>query len=205
MMQRPGHRPVSTTWTPTSRHACPRVGHEIVDLVEARDAYRRRASELGLVHGQDHLARLRDDRLRYAHLVDVEIEQRAVRVERRRADQRIIDLEATDEIHGERADDGAIAGTHPATRRDHFDRCARRQNIDDVQIVGDDQQVAVTGQVRGDRLGRRTDIDEQTSTVRDERRGRRADRGLGTARDRTACRMVEIVDAGRDDCSAMDA
>src|SRR3954468_3019497 len=80
------------------RVALAAVGDEGIDLREVADPDRRGALELGCVGNQDDLAGIGDDGLRHLHLAKVEIEQRAVMVDGRSSDHRVVDLELLDEI-----------------------------------------------------------------------------------------------------------
>ena len=68
------------------------------------------------------MAGIADDRPRRHHLAIVEIEKRAVIVDRRDADHRPIDLELRDELDRALADDAAVGLAHHAAGDDHLDR-----------------------------------------------------------------------------------
>ena len=102
------------------------IGDEGVDLREMADAHRRRALELGRVGDEDDVPGIGDDRLRDLHLAKIEIEQRAVMVDRRGADDRVVDLELPDEIDRRLADDAAVGAAHHAAGDHHLDRRDRR-------------------------------------------------------------------------------
>src|SRR3546814_5638127 len=72
------------------RHA---VGEDGVDLVHMGEAHYGVAAELGMIGGEEHPARVLDDRLGGAHLAVVEVEQRAVVVDARDADDAEVALE----------------------------------------------------------------------------------------------------------------
>ncbi len=92
------------------------VGDEAVDLAEMRDADGRRPVELGRVRDEDHMTGVGDDRLRHFHFAIVEVEQRAVGVDRRSADDSKIDLELPDEIYRCFADHRAVRRPNDAAR-----------------------------------------------------------------------------------------
>ena len=99
-----------------------RIGHEIVELRDVADAHRGGPFELHAVGNQDRLARAVHDRLGDLDLAVVEVEQRAVLVDRRGADDGVIDLELADEIDRGLADDAAVGVPHDAARDDDLDR-----------------------------------------------------------------------------------
>jgi hypothetical protein len=86
------------------------VGDEEIDVAQVADPYRRDAFELQPVGHQDGMARIVEDGAGDAHLAIVEIEQRAVLLDRRRPDDGVVDLELADEIDRARTD--------PRRRRD---------------------------------------------------------------------------------------
>ena len=129
----------------------------------------RRAFELQPIGDEDDLPGVGDDRLADAHLAVVEVEQRALLVDRRGADHGVIDLELADEIDRRAADDAAVGAPHRAAGDDHLDPRVAVEDGRDVDVVGDDQQPLVVEERAGDLLGRRADIDEQRGVVGDER------------------------------------
>src|SRR3546814_12968496 len=62
------------------------------------EAHHGVAAELGMIGGEEHPARVLDDRLGGAHLAVVEVEQRAVVVDARDADDAEVDLELLDGV-----------------------------------------------------------------------------------------------------------
>ena len=73
------------------------------------------------VRDQHDAARVGDDRLRRLHLAIVEVEQRALLVDRGRADDGVVDLELADQADRGRADHRAVGAAHRAAGHDHLD------------------------------------------------------------------------------------
>ena len=105
-----------------------------------------RRAELRAVTHQHDAAGVGDDRLCRLHLAIVEIEQRPLLVDGRSGtDDGVIDLELADQLDRRR---------DAAPCREQWmlvlDLRVPVQHHRDIEIVGDDQQVLVTGQRRGD-------------------------------------------------------
>ena len=81
----------------------------------------RVAAELGVVGGEEDLARVGDDRLRDAHLLVVEVEQGAVEVDAADPDHAEVDPELADQVDRRLADDAAVARAHHAAGDDHLE------------------------------------------------------------------------------------
>ena len=75
---------------------------------------------------------LADDRLRDAHLVIVEIEQRAVGIDAADADDAEIDAELADQVDRRLADDAAVAAAHDAAGDDHLEVSFSAKMLRDV-------------------------------------------------------------------------
>ena len=84
------------------------VGDERLDLADMGDADRGAAAELCGVRHQHDVAGVGDDGLRHLHFAIVEIQQRALLVDRRGPDDGVVDLELADQLRRGRADDCAI-------------------------------------------------------------------------------------------------
>ena len=96
---------------------------------------------------------------------------------------RIIDLELLDEIDRRVAHDAAVFPAHDPTGSHHFDCLERKQCVDDVQVVGDDGQTEVPGEIAHNLLGRSADVHDQRSMVRNQRRGTPSDCRLALGRE----------------------
>jgi len=169
------------------------------------DPHRRRAVQLRRIDREDDAAGIFEDRLRHAHFVDVEIEKVAIRLDPRCADQGEVDLEPPDEIDRERTDDRPVVRADAPAGGDDLDPGTVGENVDDVQIVGDDHQPAPVDKVLRNRLRRRADVDEQAAAIRDECRRRRADRGLRRRSDTAAFGVGEVVRSRTRDRAAVNA
>ena len=168
------------------------------------DAHRRAALELGTVGDQHHATGVGDDRLRHLHLAIVEIQQRALLVDRGGADDGIIHLELADQADGAGADDRAVGAADIAARHDHLDTRMAIELHRHVEVVGDDEQVFMRGERARDLLGGGSDVDEQRAAVRNLRRGRHPDRLLLVGSDKAAGFVGKIFNARRDDGAAVD-
>ena len=72
------------------------------------DADRRGALIFGAVGDEDRLAGVFDDRLRGADFAIVVVKDRAVLIDRRGADDRVVGLELAEEVDGRLADNAAV-------------------------------------------------------------------------------------------------
>src|SRR5262245_21754478 len=97
------------------------VSDESVDLAEMADAHGCGPLELGGIRDEDHLPGIGDDCLRHLHLAEIEIEQRAVMVDGRGADDGVVDLELLDEINSGLADNAAVGAAHDAAGNHHLE------------------------------------------------------------------------------------
>ena len=180
------------------------VGDEGLDLADMGDAHRRAAAELGGVGDQHDAAGIGDDGLRHLHLAIVEVEQRALLVDRGRPDDGVVDLELADQLRRGRADHRTVGAPHRAAGDHHLDAGMAVEQHRDVEIVGDDEEVLVRGQRARHLLGRGADIDEERAAVRDQRGGRGTDRLLLVGGDEPPRLVGEVFDAGGDDGAAVD-
>ena len=74
--------------------------------------------------------------------------KRAVLVDRRGADHRIVDLELPDEIDRRLADDAAVGAAHDAAGDHHLDRRVDAHHVGNIDVIGDDHQPAMVEQRR---------------------------------------------------------
>ena len=170
-----------------------------------RDADRGAAAQFGGVGDEHGGARVGDDRLRHLHLAIVEVEQRALLINRGGADDGVIDLELADQLRGGGADHGAVGTAHRAASHDHLDARMAVEQHRDIEVVGDDEQILVRGQCGGDLFRRGADVDEERAAVGDARRGGRPDRLLLVSGDEAARLIGEVLHTRGDDRAAMDA
>ena len=161
------------------------VGDEGLDLGHVRDADRRAAAEFSGIGDQHDAARVGDDGLRHLHLAIVEVEQRALLVDRGRTDDGVIDLELADQADRGRADHSAVGAAHRAARHDHLDARVPVQEHRDVEVVGDNQQVLMRGQRARDFFRRGANVDEQRAAVGNPLSRGKADRPLLLCRHET--------------------
>ena len=135
------------TSTPQRRHISAivlgwqAIRHKNIDFRHLRDFDRRGARELAAVGDEDDFAGVFDDRARNLDLVDVEIQQSAIRIDGRRADDRHVGAELLDLLHRDCADDPAVALPDDPASDDHLDRLVAIQLVGDMKIIGNDQQV----------------------------------------------------------------
>ena len=169
------------------------------------DADRRRALELGGVGDEDDVPCIGDDRLRDLDLAKVEIEQGAVMIDRRGADDGIIDLELLDEIDGGLADNAAVRAAHHAAGDHHLDRGIDAHPVGNIDVIGDNHQPVMVEKRLAHGLGRGADVDEKRGVIRDQPRRRKTDRLLLVGGDLAPRLVFHVLDAGREQRPAMDA
>ncbi len=168
------------------------------------DANRRAAPQFRRVGDQHHAARIGNDGLGRLHLAIVEIEQRALLVDRGGADDGVIDLELADQADGGRSDHGAVGTSHRPARHDHLDARMPVKQHRDIEVVGDDEQILMRGQRACHLLRGGADVDEQRAAIGNLRRRGRADRLLLFRRDEPARFVSEVLDAGGNDGAPMN-
>ncbi len=136
------------------------------------------------------------DGLRRPHLLVIVIEQRPVGVDAADADHRHVDPELAERVAGKLAQHRPVAVAHGAARHDDVELRRLRERERDVQVVGDDAEIVVPGQLPGDRLGRRADVDEDRAMRRDPARRETPDPGLFRQQRHPAIGVVDVLDAG---------
>src|SRR5262245_34236919 len=182
-----------------------RVGDEVVELRDMADAHRRRALVFHAVGHQDRPARAVHDGLGNLDLAVVEVEQRAVLVDGRGADDRIVDLELADEVDRRLADNAPVRMPHDAARDDHLDLVVSLQYIDNIYVIRDRQQPLLAAQGHRHLLGGGTDVDQDRRVVGDQRCSPHADPALLFGGE-TAPRLVaDVGNPGGEDSAAMIA
>src|SRR5690606_22516432 len=95
---------------------------------------------------------------RHANLPVVVVEQRAVGVDRRGADDGVVGTELPDEVHGRLADHAAVAVPHHAAGEDDLVLGVAAQDVRDVDVVGDHHEATARPQRHRDLLGGRPDV-----------------------------------------------
>ena len=133
------------------------------------------------------------------------IEKRAFLIHGGCADDRVIDFELFDETDSRLADNRAIRAADGPAGNDDLDFGVGIEQRRDIHIIGDDEQIIVARQGFCDFLGGRADIDEEGGTARDEGGGGHTDGLLFNMGDEAPCIIGDIIDAGRDNGTAMDA
>lgn len=128
------------------------IGEDAVDQGDGAQAYHGITAELAGVDGEKDLAGIVDDGLGNPHFLVIEVEQAAVVVDAADADDRVVDLELLDEVHGSLADDTAVAAYRTAGHQ-HFEVGLGAELGSDVQVIGDDLQAFVVLQFAGNGLG----------------------------------------------------
>ncbi len=107
------------------------------------DAHRGGAFELGAVGHQDDVASIGNDCLRHFHFAEIEIQKRAISVDGRGADDRVVHFELPDEIDRCFSDDAAVrAATTPPAMTTSIDG-KMRNLLRNVDVIGDDHQFVV--------------------------------------------------------------
>src|SRR6266849_357041 len=81
--------------------------------------------------------------LRRLDFAIIEIQQRALLVDRGSADDGVVNLELADQADRGRADHRAVGAAHRTAGHDHLDARMSIKQHRDVEVVGDDQQVFV--------------------------------------------------------------
>src|SRR3546814_4159380 len=99
------------------------------------EAHHGVAAELGMIGGEEHPARVLDDRLGGAHLAVVEVEQRAVVVDARDAVDAEVDLELLDGVDAGLADDAAVAAAHDAAGDDPLAVRLSAQDLGTIEVI----------------------------------------------------------------------
>ena len=137
------------------------VGDEDVDFREMRDAHWRRPGKLAAVGDQNDFTRVLNDRARYLHFANIEVQEGAGLVDRRSADHREINAELFDLLDRDSPDNTAVALSHRAAGEEDFDGAASVQLACDVKVVGDDQEAGMSRKSFRNLFRRCANVDEK--------------------------------------------
>ena len=134
---------------------------------------------------------------RYLNLANVEVQQRAGLVDRRRPDHCEINTKLFDLLNRDRPDNAAVALPHRSAGEKDFDGAASVQLACDMEVVGDDQETGMSRKRFRDLFRRCADVDEQRRIVRDEPRRRFSNQSLLVMRNELPGFIGQIFNSAR--------
>src|SRR5262249_23281239 len=126
----------------------------------------------------------------------VEVKQRAVLVDGRGADHRVVDLELPNKIDRCLPNHTPVRVPNDTAGDDDLDLLVSLQDVGDVHVVGNDEQAVLAAQSRRHLLGRGANIDQQRGAVGNQGRGLEADASLGVG-GKLASRLIAQVGGAR--------
>jgi hypothetical protein len=134
------------------------IGEQSVNLIQAAYFHHRRAMELAVIGSEPYCPGMLQDATRYRNFSVVKVAQAPIGLNARNPDQANIDFELADEIERSLADNGAISSANNAPGDYHLAVRVVSQSSSDVQIVGDDAQVAMLKEFGRDGFDGRSNI-----------------------------------------------
>jgi hypothetical protein len=114
--------------------------------------------ELAVICSEPYCPGMLQDATRYRNFSVVKVAQAPIGLNARNPDQANIDFELADEIERSLADNGAISSANNAPGDYHLAVRVVSQSSSDVQIVGDDAQVAMLKEFGRDGFDGRSNI-----------------------------------------------
>jgi len=134
------------------------IGEQSVNVIQATHFHHCRAMKLAVIGSEPNCPGMLQDATRYRNFSVVKVAQASISLDTRNPDQANINFELANEIERSLANNGSISSANDTPGDDHLAVRVVSQSRSDVQVVGDNAQVAMMQEFGRDGFDGRSNI-----------------------------------------------